>query len=179
MELGSVNHRILALSHINIIVDDVARATEFYRKTLGFEIAENDDGPMDYQNVTMDTFARNAGFLDESVTVDVRFLKHPSAGILLELMHYHTPVGKQLATPNTNDQGGVRHIALEVENIHDTFEYLSSIEGVQMINPSKNYGPPELLTPFPISFFYWIDPWGVQWEMECGRPIGEVKGVVG
>lgn len=29
-------------------------------------------------------------------------------------------------------------------------------------------------------FFYWIDPWGVQWEMEQGRPVDRAaKGIVG
>jgi purine nucleosidase len=28
--------------------------------------------------------------------------------------------------------------------------------------------------------FYWIDPWGVQWEMEQGRPVDRaVKGIMG
>ena len=39
---------------------------------------------------------------------------------------------------------------------------------------------PEEITPYPYKFFYWIDPWGVQWEMEQGRPVGRVvKGIVG
>ena len=39
---------------------------------------------------------------------------------------------------------------------------------------------PEELTPFPVKFFYWIDPWGAQWEMEQGRPIDRVvQGIVG
>jgi hypothetical protein len=39
---------------------------------------------------------------------------------------------------------------------------------------------PEAITPFPYKFFYWIDPWGVQWEMEQGRPVDRaVKGIVG
>jgi purine nucleosidase len=48
-----------------------------------------------------------------------------------------------------------------------------------MINDSPDYGPPEELTPVTITFFYWLDPWGVQWEMEEGRPIGEIKGIIG
>ena len=39
---------------------------------------------------------------------------------------------------------------------------------------------PEEITPYPYTFFYWIDPWGVQWEMEQGRPVDRaVKGIVG
>ena len=39
---------------------------------------------------------------------------------------------------------------------------------------------PEEITPFPYKFFYWIDPWAVQWEMEQGRPVDRaVAGIVG
>ena len=39
---------------------------------------------------------------------------------------------------------------------------------------------PEEISPYPYKFFYWIDPWGVQWEMERGRPVDRVvKGIVG
>jgi len=31
-----------------------------------------------------------------------------------------------------------------------------------------------------LQVLYWIDPWGVQWEMEQGRPVGRVvNGIVG
>lgn len=60
------------------------------------------------------------------VSLDVRFLKHPEAGLYLELFTYRQPVGDQ--------------------TIHR----------------------------------YWIDPWGVQWEMEQGRPVGRaMNGIVG
>jgi hypothetical protein len=39
---------------------------------------------------------------------------------------------------------------------------------------------PEQIAPYPYKFFYWIDPWGVQWEMEEGRPLDRiVNGIVG
>jgi hypothetical protein len=54
-----------------------------------------------------------------------------------------------------------------------------------MINDSAGYGPPEELTPVTIKFFYWLDPWGVQWEMEEGDgggaqlPTGVHGGLLG
>jgi hypothetical protein len=39
---------------------------------------------------------------------------------------------------------------------------------------------PEEISPYPYKFFYWIDPWGVQWEMGRGRLVDRVvKGIVG
>jgi hypothetical protein len=36
----------------------------------------NADGPMDYPGVRLASFARNAGFDDERVSLEIRFLKH-------------------------------------------------------------------------------------------------------
>lgn len=171
---------ILGISHINVVVDDIEKATEFYARTLGFEPASNDDGEMYYCDVNMPSFANNAGFVGQEVIVDVRFLQHKGSGLYLELMHYQSPIGNQeIEVKATNDLGGPRHIALEVANIEEAYSFLQAQADVSMINPSEEYGPPEELTPFPIKFFYWIDPWGVQWEMEQGRPMGTVVGICG
>ena len=171
---------VAGISHLNIVVEDIEYATEFYRRTLGFEQAHNARGVMDYPSVTRETFARDAGFLDGKVDVHIRFLKHPTAGIYLELMTYRYPAGSgEVIYRNTNDMGGIRHVALEVSDAVRVFEYLKAQPDVRMINPSPDYGPPEELTPVTIKFFYWLDPWGVQWEMEEGRPIGDARGIVG
>lgn len=171
---------VVGISHLNVIVEDLEYATEFYGRTLGFVQAHNERGIMDYKGVTRETFARDAGFLDGKVDVDIRFLKHPTAGLYLELMKYHLPTGSQeIIYRNTNDLGGIRHVALEVSNAEKVFDYLKQQPDVRMINESSEYGPPEELTPVTIKFFYWLDPWGVQWEMEEGRPIGNLRGISG
>ena len=171
---------VLGISHLNIIVEDIEYATEFYGRTLGFVQAHNERGVMDYKGLTRETFARDAGFLDGKVNVDIRFLKHPTAGLYIELMKYHLPVGSQeIIYRNTNDLGGIRHVALEVSDAEKVFSYLKQQSDVKMINESAEYGPPEELTPVKIKFFYWLDPWGVQWEMEEGRPIGNMRGISG
>ena len=126
-----------------------------------------------------DPFALDAGILDGKVNVDVRFLKHPQAGVYLEIMEYHAPKGKQEipAQPKTYDVGGPRHIALEVSNCNEVFLYLNQQEGVTMINTSNDYHPVKL-EGFPITFFYWVDKYGIQWEMEEGRRVGESHGIV-
>jgi catechol 2,3-dioxygenase-like lactoylglutathione lyase family enzyme len=42
---------VQAISHVNVVVDDIEAATEFYRTVLGFGQAANADGPMDYKVV--------------------------------------------------------------------------------------------------------------------------------
>jgi catechol 2,3-dioxygenase-like lactoylglutathione lyase family enzyme len=155
------------------VVDDLDKATEFYHRTLGFVIACNSDGPINYPHYTSAAFAKDAGFLDGKVDVDIRFLRHPQAGLYLELMVYHTPRGSHRAPEfRINDMGGPRHIALEVTDLAKVFEHLKSQPDVELINTSAKYGPPLPLGTSEISFFYWRDPYGVIWEMETGRPIG-------
>lgn len=171
---------VLGMSHINVIVEDVDIAADFYQRVLGFERAVDHDGAaMDYRGVTMEAFAVDAGLPQDQVNVDVLFVKHPEAGIFLELMRYHAPHGtEQLPKqPKTYDLGGPRHIALEVSNCNAVFRYLKDQEGVTMINPDKDYHPVKL-DGFPISFFYWIDKYGIQWEMEEGRQVGAARGIV-
>lgn len=170
----------LGLSHINVVVNDIDEATEFYQRVLGFTQAIDSDGNvMDYAGVTMKSFALNAGMMDGEALLDVRFLHHPQAGIYLELMRYTTPAGQRLLPPQpkTCDTGGPRHIALEVSNCREVFDFLRQQEGVTMISSDPSYHPVKL-DGFPISFFYWIDKYGIQWEMEEGRRVGVARGIV-
>lgn len=171
---------VLGLSHVNVVVPCVDEATAFYSTVLGFEQAHDQDGnAMDYTGVEMEAFALDAGLIDGEVNVDVRFLRHPQAGIYLELMTYHSPSGNTEIPqqPKTYDVGGPRHVALEVANCNEVFQYLSEQEGVTMVNTSKDFHPVPL-TGFPITFFYWIDKYGIQWEMEEGRRVGVSRGIV-
>ena len=177
---------VQAISHLNVIVDDIDAATEFYRNVLGFEQAANDHGPMDYPGVRLASFARDAGFKDGRVNLDIRFLKHPEVGVYLELFTYHHPKGEQtIQRRQTNDLGGVRHVALEVPDAVAAHAFIRAQQqayaqrGLHIEILGQDHVPEEL-TPFPYKFFYWIDPWGVQWEMEEGRPTERaVKGIVG
>ena len=180
-------HRdIQAISHLNVVVDDIEEASEFYRTVLGFEPAFNAEGPMDYREVDLASFARDAGFDDGRVKVDVLFLRHPAIGVYLELFKYHYPKGDQtIHRRQTNDLGGIRHVAVAVPDAVAAHAFIRSQKqayaerGLRISILGEDHIPEEL-TPFPYKFFYWIDPWGVQWEMEEGRPVGlAVKGIVG
>ena len=143
---------VVGLSHLNVIVEDIEYAAEFYQRTLGFEQAYNERGIMDYPSVTRASFARNAGYLDGKVDVHVRFLRHPTAGIYIELMTYRHPVGSaDIIFRNANDMGGIRHTALVVSDAVKVWEFLKEQPDVRMINESPDYGPPEELTPTPIA----------------------------
>ena len=184
--------KLQSFGHINIVVDDVDRATEFYRASLGAVPVH--EAP-NFKNIG---FAKAAGFLSDpgSVDVSIRFLALPMAPpLFLELMQYHAPVGRNsVRDTTTNDLGGPRHICLRVENADEAFEHLKECPGVRMINASPDYQPHRLdrvsthqvrlfdpqLEANPqakqqmcelvgkLKFFYFVDPYGVQWEIEEG-----------
>src|SRR4051794_559433 len=177
---------VLALSHLNVVVADIEIATEFYCTVLGFERASNADGPMDYPGVDLASFARDAGLGDEGLSLDVRFLKHPEVALYLELFTYNHPKGDQtIHRRQTNDLGGIRHVAIEVTDAVAANAFIRQQQeawgtrGLDIEILGQDHIPEEI-SPYPYKFFYWIDPWGVQWEVEQGRPVGRaVQGIVG
>lgn len=165
---------VLGFSHLNVIVNDLKmmdEATEFYARVLGFKTAWS----LWLPDETCKHFAHDAGFDDARVMV--RFLVHPNAQIHIELMMYEFPKGSsEIEFHKTNDAGGIRHVALEVHNAAAVYDWLKTHDDVKLL--SKR--PPEKLLPDPQTFFYWIDPFGVQWEMEQGRPMARViNGIIG
>ncbi|MCF5706081.1 hypothetical protein GIV19_02120 [Pseudomonas syringae] len=166
---------ILGFSHLNIIMADMTmmtEATEFYRRVLGFRMAWS----LWLPDEAAKRFATDAGLGDEC-RVLVRFLIHPNTKTHIELMMYETPKGNQeIQFHKTNDVGGIRHVALEVNDAVAAFHFLSRQEGVKLLSDK----PPSLLAPDPQTFLYFIDPYGVQWEFEQGRPMRRVvNGIVG
>ena len=182
----------LGLGHINIVVDDIDAASDFYQRI--FNAIPQQEFPH-FKNIG---FAKAAGFLEkpEKVDVTIRFLEIPGANIFLELMEYHTP--REL-TPiqekKTYEFGGPRHICLKVSNIDKTFNFLKKQDGLKMINISDEYKPFQIDKIEPsefrffndekesdhqtkkvvcdiigrIKFFYFIDRYGIQWELEQGH----------
>ena len=139
-----------------------------------------------------------AGFLEDPSAVDVsiRFLEIPGAGLFLELMEYHSPHGaRRIPSHQTNDLGGPRHLCLRVGDIDAAFEHVLSTPGAEPINPSPSYRPQciDAINPGDfrffdskqesdpeakrevcrviggIRFFYLVDPYGIQWELEAGH----------
>ena len=189
-----------ALSHINVVVNDSIDTGAEYYEMLGFYPATNADGPMKYTNITNHGFCVDAGF--ETCRVDIIFLKHETINIYLELFFYYEPEGNlQIPIFDTNDAGGIRHIAVEVEDavktyndikaqnhqgkvrLHDTYviKYCSSLAYHNFPLQFITKDTPIPLDPFPYTFMYWIDKYGVQWEFEQGRPVEyyHVAGITG
>lgn len=180
------------LSHINIVVDDMNKAMTFYQKIFGAMPQQS------FPHFKNNGFAQSAGFMakPEDVDVTITFLEIPNTGVFLELMQYHYPSGEQSVNyKQTNDVGNVGHIALKVSNIEQAFEFVKMQQGVKLISDDDNYQPFKIDAIKPgefhffdkskeadepekqavcdlvsnIRYFYFIDPYGVQWELEQGH----------
>merc|ERR1712228_504972 len=168
-----------ALSHINLVANDsVDAAAAYYQEILGFYPANNTDGPMTYYNITIPEFCADAG-LQSDCHLDIRFLKHPIVNLYIEIMYYYLPSGdRKIPMFPTNNAGGIRHGAVEVENSTIAYENLkkSNHQGKFLTQQG-----PVVLPGYGIWFFYWIDKYGIQWEFEHGRPIlyYRVAGITG
>jgi maltose O-acetyltransferase len=183
---------IRGVSHINIGVTDLTQAIEYYQRLLGVTPVRV------FEKFRNRGFARSAGFLDEPerVSVSIAFVEIPGTDLTLELMQYHNPPAQNIVRAyKVNAVGGVRHIALKVDDIDRAFAHVKSLAENQMINADPKYQPfkidPIQTTEFRfydaaleanepekakvcrivgnIRYFYFIDPNGVQWEFEQGH----------
>jgi hypothetical protein len=114
---------------------------------------------MDYPGVDLASFARDAGFDDGQVRLDVRLLKHAEMGVYLELFTYHYPKGDQtIHRRRTNDLGGIRHVAVEVPDAVAAYEFIRFQQqaygkrGLHIEILGQDHSPEEI-TPYPYKFF--------------------------
>lgn len=188
----------VGLSHINIVVENISEGIEYYKKI--FNAIPLQEFPH-FKNIG---FAKSAGFLEtpENVDVSIVFLQIPNTNITLELMQYHSPkaVNKIEFNKLTYQSGNVGHIALKVNDIDKAFAYLKTCPEVKLISQNKEYKPYKIdqitVDEFKffdktleksqadkenvcdivsqIKYFYFIDKYGIQWELEEGHSdIGE------
>ncbi|MBQ5849262.1 MAG: VOC family protein [Lachnospiraceae bacterium] len=128
----------VGMGHVNIVVDDIDKGIEFYKKlfsAMPYQIFRN------FSNVG---FSKAAGFLEEpeKVKLHIAFLDIPDTGLTLELMQYVTPATVNRVVRNdVSDIAGVRHVALKVQDIESAFNHVSSVEGIKLINENIAYKP--------------------------------------
>ena len=149
----------------------------------------------DFKNIG---FAKAAGFLDEpnNIKLSIAFMRVPGTTLMLELMEYKYPeTNEDKYLVSVNKINGVRHVALEIQNIKEAFEYIKTCPDVSLINSSERYEPYKIdnIDTSEVKFydeameadinaklqlcqtigntyyFYFIDRYGVQWEFEQGH----------
>jgi methylmalonyl-CoA/ethylmalonyl-CoA epimerase len=183
----------LSLGHINVIVDDIDDATAFYERAFGAVALQSFPH---FKNIG---FSKSAGFMShpEDVDVSIRFLELPTRDrIWIELMNYHSPHGRRIEhRKETNDSNCLGHVCLKVKSAQRAFEHLKALGEGRFISADTNYGPYKIDSIEPtgfyfhdaqseddaaqkkevcdtignIRFFYFVDPYGIQWELEEGH----------
>lgn len=180
---------IKGLGHINIVVDSIEEASEYYQELFSAKPIQC------FPSFKNTGFAKSAGFIENpnEVEVSINFLQIPSTNIILELMCYHNPPAISLDyNPKPNNLGGVSHICLSVKNIFEAFHKVKNIKNTTLINTSDYYQPCKLDVVKPdefiffddakennqylkaksaavsceITFFYFYDKYKVLWELE-------------
>jgi maltose O-acetyltransferase len=190
--LGSV--AFVGLGHINIAVDDVVQATSYYERILGAKPIKQFSH---FKNVGFAKSAGFLD-KPQDVDVSIVFMQVPQTPLTLELMHYHSPQtqDRRVGQPiGVSEVGGVRHVALAVKNIAHAFEHIRLQKDIRLMNDAPDYMPQKISpitademhlfdtnqnkdahykqqladTVGSISYFYFVDKYGVQWEFEQGH----------
>lgn len=182
----------IGLGHINVVVNNIDEAIEHYVSIFN---AKPQQIFRRFKNIG---FSKSAGFMENpgDVDVSIAFVEIPSTSIFIEIMEYHCPVGNiNNIYKKANTIGGVGHICIKVKGIERAFEHIKGCTGVKLISSDVNYKPynidPISIDDFmffderknkskiekeavckiieKIRYFYFIDKYGVQWELEEGH----------
>jgi catechol 2,3-dioxygenase-like lactoylglutathione lyase family enzyme len=107
---------IESIDHVNLVVRDLKRMTEFYRDVLGLRVTKE--------------VSISGEWIDEVVGLngvvgDVVYLELPS-GPRIELIDYKSPRGVEQGVDNHPNVFGLRHMAFRVSSIEAVAEKLSA-----------------------------------------------------
>ncbi len=112
------------LDHVNIVVVDLERSLDFYVGLLGMEQTFTGD----LRGEWIETLAGLPG-----ASALCAFCAPPGGGTRLELLEYRAPTGKSLPENSLANTAGVRHLALEVDDIEGWHARLSGA-GVRFVS---------------------------------------------
>lgn len=116
-------------AHINIVVDDIDEGIKYYEQLLE---AKPIQIFREFSNIG---FAKAAGFLEhpELVKLSIAFMEIPGTKLTLELMEYYEPVTTDAKhREDINKINGVRHVALEIQNIDEAFKYIKTCPDITL-----------------------------------------------
>ncbi|MCB1103856.1 MAG: VOC family protein [Cephaloticoccus sp.] len=99
---------IRAVDHINIVVTDLDRSVAFYTGLLGFRLAKE-------AQLEGEWIDRIVGL--KGVKGRVAYVVAPAGEPRIELLAYDTPIGANPPENNRANTVGLRHIALQVDDI--------------------------------------------------------------
>ena len=144
----------MIVNHLNIVVADMARSLAFYIGLLGlrqtFEI--------ELQGEWVETVTGLSG-----ATAHCVFVMPRSGGCRLELLQYRAPEGESLAANALANTLGLRHFALEIDDLDAWYEKLRDA-GIVFLSPPVTV-PFRLVDGIQKRLCYLKDPDGVIVEL--------------
>ncbi len=97
-----------SIDHVNLVVNDLAAMTAFYRDTLGMRVTKE-------VRITGPWIEAIVGL--KNVDADVVYLELPGGGPRIELIRYRTPAGIDPPSLDQPHSRGLRHLAFKVDRI--------------------------------------------------------------
>ena len=181
--------KVKALNHINVVVDDMDKAIDFYQRFLGAAPQQR------FNKICNEGLNHGVGLEGDvsNLEITVCYLAVPGdPGFTLELMCYENRPGEKVSYQKySNSMNVLGHIALTVEDVSAAFEWLKTIPEVALISKDASYRPQKISRPnatelevfdeaqnnpetkeaicdyvAAMKFFYCLDPYGIQWEIE-------------
>jgi catechol 2,3-dioxygenase-like lactoylglutathione lyase family enzyme len=120
---------MLRFDHLGVVVDDLDAAAAFFLG-LGFE----GGGPQVVEGEIVDAITGLDG-----VRAEMMMVRTPDRSGTLELIKYHAPAGGQRPEPLPPNRPGLRHFAIEVEDLDGIVERLRA-QGFDTVGDVRDYG---------------------------------------
>ena len=147
---------INTVDHINIVVSDLERSLSFYTKVLGFKEVRRAylEGEWVESIVGL-----------EGVRAHVAYVIAPAGGPRLELLCYGSPTGDKLPGNSRPNTLGLRHLALQVDDIDAAVRRLKGAKAELISEPVVV--PTDVITHHEGHkvLCYFLDPDGVLLEL--------------
>ena len=147
---------ICAVDHINIVVFDLERSLGFYTKVLGFKETHR----ADLEGGWVESIVGLKG-----VRANVAYVIAPAGAPRLELLCYESPTGDKLPENSRPNTLGLRHLALQVDDIDTAVRRLKDAKAELISEPVVV--PTDVITHHEGHkiLCYFLDPDGVLLEL--------------
>ena len=116
------------IDHINIVVSDLEKATDFFCR-LGFSVVHQGDLEGAWIASIVNLKEVRASYVQ---------LSFRNSGVHIELLKYFTPPSPEIQRTSIPNQIGIRHIAFEVEDIETIVSNLKD-EGITFFGDIQTY----------------------------------------
>jgi len=151
---------MIRMHHVNLVVSDIDRSLDFYCRILGMRQTFD----IELAGEWIETVVGIPG-----ATARCVFVQPPGGGPRIELLKYHHPQAIQLVENSSPNTPGIRHLALEVDDLDTMVERLRS-ENVTLFSEPVAV-PFQLVDGIRKRLVYTLDPDGVIVEFSSHEKV--------